>query len=187
MIWTAAHGQKAEMKEVRFPHPSSQLVTLCKDLFDHHSQRCITWIPELFMKVNCYTHTVLVCAKTNYLMSVRIPTEHTLSHSLSASKLCFSSHTSPLLSWWLACNLPGIIVWPMRLNWCWCFISKGLCVWDRVRDRYDLVKYEASQGRALSVWLPETTKESTDLELSKSKNKYWQKTWVSERRQDERF
>ncbi len=37
---------------------------------------------------------------------------------------------------------------------------------ERVRDRYDLVKYEASQGRALSVLLPETTKESTDLELS---------------------
>lgn len=41
--------------------------------------------------------------------------------------------------------------------------------------RYDLVKYEESQGRALSVWLPVTTKESTDFELSdKSKKSVFQ-------------
>ncbi len=149
MIWTAAHGQKAEMKEMYFPQFNlasiylylsilsiylsiyiylfSQLVTLCKGLFDHHSQRCITWIPKLFMKVNCYTHTILVSAKTNYLMSVRIPVipENTLSHSLSASNLCFWFHTfTPSV---LVTCLVHYSLRPMRFNWCWCFISKGLC------------------------------------------------------------
>ncbi len=72
---TGSGLQHMDRKRVFPIHPVSLLpfVKTCLII----SQRCITWIPELFMKVNCYTHTVLVCAKTNYLMSVRIPTEHT--------------------------------------------------------------------------------------------------------------